>query len=84
MTHFFSLTLSCSEAMMGKSTNAKLMFPFLSTYASVSVKHLRFGHFWRRNDVKSFGARFFVAILLFCQSRLLHSQHMAEDCVVLC
>ena len=37
--------------------NANLMSPFLSIYASVSVKHLR------RIDVKTFGAHFFIAVL---------------------
>ncbi len=61
---------------MGKSTNAKLMFPFLSIYASVSVKHLRFRE---GMIVKTLGACLFVAILPVTPTFL---QEFA-DCVLL-
>ncbi len=65
--------------MMKKSTNAKLMFhSCLSICFCVCETFV----FWRRINVKTFGARFFIAILflLFCQSRLLFSQRVVKDC----
>ncbi len=65
--------------MMEKLTNTKLMFPSLSIYASVSVKRLRFGEL--RIGVITFLARFYIRChFAICQSRLLFSQHMAEEC----
>ncbi len=63
--------------MMEKSTNAKLIFPFLSIYASVPVNTC----FFEKEQLLE--VVFLVAILMFWQSRLLFSQHVVEDCAVL-
>ncbi len=52
----------------------------MSIYASVSVKHLDFGEGMMK---ALFEPVFLVAILIFCQSRLLFSQHVVKDCDVL-
>ncbi len=71
MTISFIFILDFKNHSCEKSTIGKLTF-LLCLLA-----------FWRKNNKNTFGALFLVAILTFCQSRLLVSQHVAEDCAVL-
>ena len=67
---------------MEKVNDWQAYLPLMSICAPVSVKHLHFGE----STIKEIGTLFsgyHFDILPFCQSRLLVSQHVAEDCAVL-